>query len=129
MVIDTSAIIAILFNELESGIFNEKIAADPVRLMSAASYLEAGIIIDSRLGYEGERDFKLFIAEAEIEVVPVTLEQAQVARESYRKFGRRYHPAGLNFGDALSYALAKLSEQPLLFKGNDFRKTDIIAVV
>jgi len=121
MVIDTSAILTILFNEPGSGVFNEKIAADTVRLMSAAAYLEASLIIDTRLGYEGERDFKLFVAEAQIEVVPVTLEQAEVALEGYRKYGRGHHPAGLNFGDVFSYALAKVAREPLLFKGNDFR--------
>jgi len=129
MVIDTSAILTILFNEPGSGVFNEKIAADTVRLMSAAAYLEASLIIDTRLGYEGERDFKLFVAEAQIEVVPVTLEQAEVALEGYRKYGRGHHPAGLNFGDVFSYALAKVAREPLLFKGNDFRQTDITAVL
>lgn len=128
MVIDTSAILTILFNEPGSGVFNEKIAADTVRLMSAAAYLEASLIIDTRLGYEGERDFKLFVAEAQIEVVPVTLEQAEVALEGYRKC-RGHHPAGLNFGDVFSYALAKVAREPLLFKGNDFRQTDITAVL
>jgi ribonuclease VapC len=129
MVIDTSAILAILFDEAERQIFNEKIAADTVRLLSAASYLKAGIIIDDRLGYEGERDFKLFIADAEIQVVPVTLEQAEVARNCYRRYGRGNHTARLNFGDCFAYSLAKVSEEPLLFKGNDFRQTDITAVI
>jgi ribonuclease VapC len=129
MVIDTSAVLAILFDEEERQAFNEKIAADPVRLISAASYLETALIVDNRLGYDGGRDFKLFMAEAGIEVVPVTLEQAEVAREAYRTYGRGNHPARLNFGDCFSYALAKLSKEPLLFKGNDFGKTDIACVI
>lgn len=129
MVIDTSAVLAILFNEAERGLFNLKIAEDSVRLISAASYLEAAIIIDYRAGYEGGRDLKLFMAEADIEVVPVTLEQAEMAREAYRTYGRGNHSARLNFGDCFSYALAKVSKEPLLFKGNDFAQTDVVCVV
>lgn len=128
MVIDTSALLAILFGEPQSRAFNAKIAQDEVRLMSAASYLEAAIIIDDRLGYEGGRDLKLFMVEAAIEVVPVTLEQAETAREAYRAYGRGNHPARLNFGNCFAYALAKFSGEPLLFKGDDFGKTDIAAV-
>ncbi len=129
MVIDTSAILAILFNEPERRLFNEKIAGDAVRLVSAASYLEAAIIIDDRLGFEGTSDLKLFFAEAGIDVEPVTLEQAEVARGAYRNYGRGNHPARLNFGDCFAYALAKVSKQSLLFKGKDFSATDISAVV
>jgi ribonuclease VapC len=125
MVIDTSALLAILLGEPEQRQLNERIVADPIRLMSAATYLEAAIIIDDRLGYEGARDFKLFITEAMIEVIPVTIEQAEVAREAYRRYGRANHPAGLNFGDYFAYALAKSAQQPLLFEGSDFARTDI----
>jgi ribonuclease VapC len=127
MVIDTSATLAILFDEPERRMFNEKIESDATRLMSAASYLEAAIIIDDRRGSEGERDLRLFIAEAEIEIIAVTVEQAEVAREAYRQFGRGNHPAGLNFGDCFAYALARVASEPLLFKGNDFSKTDLAA--
>lgn len=129
MVIDTSAILAILFNEAERRLFNERIAADAIRLVSAASYLETAIIVNDRLGFEGARDLRLFFAEADIEVGSVTFEQAEVAREAYRKYGRGNHPAGLNFADCFSYALAKVSKEPLLFKGKDFSQTDIPAVV
>jgi ribonuclease VapC len=127
MVIDTSAVLAILFDEPERRTFNEKIEADTTRLMSAASYLEAAIIVDDRLGSEGERDFRLFMAEADIEVVSVTIEQAEIAREAYRRYGRGNHPAGLNYGDCFAYALASVASEPLLFKGNDFGKTDLPA--
>jgi ribonuclease VapC len=127
MVIDTSATLAILFDEPERRMFNEKIESDATRLMSAASYLEAAIIIDDRRGSEGERDLRLFIAEAEIEIIAVTVEQAEVAREAYRQFGRGNHPAGLKFGDCFAYALARVASEPLLFKGNDFSKTDLAA--
>jgi ribonuclease VapC len=127
MVIDTSALLAILFDEPERRSFNEKIEADAIRLMSAGSYLEAAIIIDDRLGYDGLRDLKLFMNEAEIEIVPVTLEQAEIARDGYRRYGRGNHPASLNLGDCFAYALARSAQQPLLFKGDDFAKTDIAA--
>jgi len=128
MVIDTSALLAILFGEPQRQSFNEKIAKDEVRLMSAASYLEAAMIIDDRFGYEGARDLRLFMVEAAIEVVPVTLEQAEMAREAYRAYGRGNHPARLDFGDCFAYALAKSSAEPLLFKGDDFSRTDIAVV-
>jgi len=129
MVIDTSALLAILFDEPERRAFNEKIEAASARLLSAASWLEAAIIVDDRLGYEGARDLKLFIAEAEIEIVPVTKEQAEVARLAYREFGRGNHPAGLNSGDCFAYALARTTRLPLLFKGEDFARTDIAAAL
>ncbi len=128
MVIDTSALLAILFGEPQRQSFNEKIAKDEVRLMSAASYLEAAIIIEDRFGYEGARDLRLFMVEAAIEVMPVTMEQAEMARQAYRSYRRGNHPARLNFGDCFAYALAKSSGEPLLFKGDDFSRTDIAVV-
>jgi ribonuclease VapC len=125
MVIDSSALLAILFGEREKRRFNKLIEAHAVRLMSAASYLESAIIIDDRLGYEGARDFKLFLAEADVVIEPVTLEQAEAARDAYRRFGKGNHAAALNFGDCFAYALAKATGEPLLFKGNDFSQTDI----
>ncbi len=127
MVIDTSALLAILLGEPEARSFNERIEADAMRLLSTASYLETAIIIDDRLGQEGARDLKLFLVEADIEVVPVTMEQAELAREAYRRYGRGNHPARLNFGDCFAYALAKASDEPLLYKGDDFAKTDLVA--
>jgi ribonuclease VapC len=125
MVIDTSAVLAILLGEPEQRQFNEKIEADPVRLMSAASYLETAIVIDDRFGHEGARDLRLFLTEGEVVIEPVTMDQAEVAREAYRQFGKGNHSAALNFGDCFAYALAKLTGEPLLFKGNDFTQTDL----
>jgi ribonuclease VapC len=99
MVIHTPAVLAILLGEPERRRFNETIEADPVRLISAASYLEAAIIIDDRFGYEGARDLKLFLTEAEVVTESVTVEQAKVASEAYRRFGKGNHPAAFNFGD------------------------------
>jgi ribonuclease VapC len=125
MVIDTSAIVAIFQKERERARFVALIETDPIRLMSAANYLEAAIVIEDRYGYDGIRDLKLFLAEAGIDIEPVTLDQAETAREAYREYGRGNHPAGLNYGDCFAFALAKQTNEPLLFKGNDFTQTDI----
>jgi ribonuclease VapC len=125
MVIDTSAIAAILFNEPDAAALEGKIADDPVRLMSAATFLEATIVIEARLGDPGGREFDLWLHRAEIEILPVDAEQADMARRAWRSFGRGRHPAGLNYGDCFSYALAATHDEPLLFKGDDFTKTDV----
>lgn len=125
MVIDTSAVVAILQQEPETGHFLARLEADPTRLMSAASYLEAAIVIEDRFGYDGIRDLKLFLNEAGVEIEPVTFDQAELAREAYRRYGRGNHPAALNYGDCFAYALAKTADEPLLFKGDDFSRTDV----
>lgn len=129
MVIDSSAIVAILLKESETETFIGAIEADGTRLISAASVVEAGIVLERRLGYEAGRDMDDLIREAEIAIAPVDAEQAQLAREAFRRFGRGNHPAGLNFGDCFSYALAQARSEPLLYKGGDFSKTDITAAV
>ncbi len=93
--------------------------------MSAANHLEAAILIEDRFGYDGIRDLELFLAEADIDIEPVTFVQAETARETCRAFGRGHHPAGLNHGDGFAYALAKTTSEPLLYKGGDFAQTDI----
>lgn len=128
MVLDTSAVLAILLDEPERATFVDLIEGADLRLMSAASYLEAAIVIDYRIGYEGDRDLRFFLIEADIQIVPVTVDQVDVARATYRKFGRGYHPAGLNYGDCMAYALASTMRQPLLFKGNEFSRTDVARV-
>jgi ribonuclease VapC len=125
MIIDTSAIIAILTDEPERRTFNEAIESADSCMMSAASFVEASIVIESSRGYDGLRDFDLFLASAGIEIVPVDVEQARTAREAFRRFGKGRHPAALNFGDCFSYALAKATSLPLLFKGNDFSGPDV----
>lgn len=125
MVIDSSALLAILFDEPERAAFVRRIAADPMRLMCVANWLEAAIIIDDRLGEEGARDLKLFLLEAAIALVPVTAEQAELARAAYRRYGRGNHPARLNYGDCFAYALARDTGEPLLFKGDGFARTDV----
>ena len=125
MVIDTSAIVAILQNEPEQDTFIEAIELADIRLVSAASFLEASIVILTRYGMDGILDLDLFMAKAGIEISSVDSDQANIARRAFRDFGRGRHPAELNFGDCFSYALAKSLDLPLLFKGNDFSKTDI----
>lgn len=126
MIVDTSALLAILLNEPERTAFEETIASAAAPRMSAASYLEAGIVIDSRGNPVQSRMLDGLLAGADIAIAPVTAEQAAIAREAYRDFGRGSgHAAGLNFGDCFSYALAKASSEPLLFKGEDFIHTDV----
>jgi ribonuclease VapC len=127
MVIDTSAVLAILLAEDDAGHYARAIEEHEDCRMSAASYLEAALVIDGRGDALASREFDLFFRRAGIVVEPVTLEQARMAREAYRDFGKGRHPAGLNFGDCLSYALAKHLDQPLLFKGDDFTRTDVEA--
>lgn len=129
MVIDTSALLTILFAEKDAERFEEAIAEDSVRLISAATVLETAIVVEARLGEAGGREFDLLLHKAEIDVVGVVADQVEVARQAYRRFGKGRHPAGLNFGDCFSYALSKTSGEPLLFKGDDFARTDVEAAM
>ncbi len=124
MVIDTSALLAILQNEPERRKFNEAIEAAETRSLSTASFLETSMIVESRYGADGVRDLDLLIAKAKVSLVPVDEDQAHLARHGFQKYGNGRHPAGLNYGDCFSYALARSLEQPLLFKGSDFSQTD-----
>jgi ribonuclease VapC len=128
MVIDTSALIALLSMEPESARLAGAIESDETRLVSAATVVEAGLVVESRFGADGGRELDLLIAKAAMSIEPVTAQQADVAREAWRRYGNGRHSAGLNFGDCLSYALAKVTGEPLLFKGDDFSHTDISAV-
>lgn len=125
MVIDTSALIAILLGEPEAKAFSKAIANAPKRLVSAFSALETSIVIESKKGEPGGRELDLLLHKARIEIVPTTEEQFELARRAWRDFGKGHHPAGLNIGDCCSYALSKYSGEPLLFKGDDFSKTDV----
>lgn len=125
MIIDTSALLAILYLEDDAERFAEAIVTAAVCRISAANFLEAAINIDACGDAEASRQLDTFVRQANIEIAPITLEQAQIARQAYRDFGKGRHKAGLNFGDCLSYALARSTGEPLLFKGNDFVYTDI----
>lgn len=125
MVIDTSALVAMLSNEAEAERFEAAVENDPVRMMSTASYLEAAIVVETRFGEPGGRELDLWLHRARVDLIAVHADQADAARVAYRTYGKGRHRAGLNFGDCFSYALAKLSGQPLLFKGKDFHRTDV----
>lgn len=129
MVIDTSAILAVLLDEPERRQFNEAIEAAESRLLSAATFVEASMVIEARFGAEGLRDLDLFIDRAGIKLVSVDSAQAHAARRAFSQFGKGRHPAGLNYGDCFSYALATVLGEPLLFKGDDFPRTDIVPFV
>jgi ribonuclease VapC len=125
MVIDTSAVLVVLFAEPEDEAFAAAIEADPARFMSAVSVLEASIVVEARKGPSGGRELDLLLHRAAIEIVPFTVEQLERARDAYRRFGRGNHPAALNFGDCCAYALATSLGEALLFKGDDFAQTDL----
>jgi ribonuclease VapC len=126
MVLDTSAVLAVLFDETERRTFTEAIEAAERRLFSAASFVGTSMILESRHGAEGVRALDRLLAAANVEIVAVDLAQANAAREAFRQFGKGRHPAGLNFGDCFAYALAKCRAEPLLFKGGDFSQTDVL---
>jgi ribonuclease VapC len=125
MVIDTSAIVAIALNEPDASAIKVRIADDPVRLISAATVLEATMVLETRLGDAGGREFDLRLIKIGAEVVPVDAEQLDAARRGWHRYGKGRHVAALNYGDCFSYSLAVTRGEPLLFKGHDFAKTDV----
>jgi ribonuclease VapC len=126
VIVDTSALVAILRDEPDAKTFATAIAGADRRRLSTANYVETAIVIDGSRNPIASRHFDDLLREAEIVIEPVTEEQARIAREAYRDFGRGSgHPAGLNFGDCFAYALAKALREPLLFKGDDFVHTGI----
>ncbi|MCY4025202.1 MAG: type II toxin-antitoxin system VapC family toxin [Acidobacteria bacterium] len=126
MVVDSSAVLAILFNEAERNTFSDAIAAAGVRLMSCVNALEAAVVVSSRKGPYGARELDLLLHRAEFEVVPFTADHLRLARDAYERFGKGRHAAGLNLGDCCAYALARHAGEPLLFKGDDFPLTDVV---
>jgi ribonuclease VapC len=125
MVVDTSAVLAILLGEDDAAHFAQAIELAERSAMSAANWLEAAVVIDTRGDAVASREFDLFLRRSGIELQSVTVDQVQLARQAYHDFGRGRHPAGLNFGDCLAYAMAKSLDEPLLFKGDDFGRTDV----
>jgi ribonuclease VapC len=128
MVIDTSALVAILQREPERRAFIEAIEVADARLMSVATFVEISIVIEARHGAEGLRDLEHFIGRADIELIAVDAEHGNVACSAFSRFGKGRHRAGLNYGDCFSYALATSTREPLLFKGDDFVHTDVTLV-
>jgi ribonuclease VapC len=128
MVIDSSVLIAILFDEAERRSLEDEIESDPVRLISAMTKLESGIVMVARYGPEGGLRLDRLIERLAATVAPFDEPQADIAREAFARYGKGRHPAGLNFGDCVAYALAMAEAEPLLFKGTDFGQTDVEVV-
>lgn len=129
MIIDTSAVLAILFAEEDMQLYEVAIARAGIRRMSAGNLLEASIVVEGRVGSSGVEQLDALLERTAIEVAPVTVEQSHAARRAWSRYGRGNHPARLNFGDCFAYALAETTGEPLLFKGEDFARTDIEAAL
>jgi ribonuclease VapC len=125
VIVDSSVIVAILGAESDARAFADAIEEAVDCSLSVVNYVEAAVVLDSRRDAALSRRFDTFMREAQLRLEPVTVEQAKLAREAYRDFGKGRHRAGLNFGDCFAYALAKDKGEPLLFKGDDFRRTDV----
>ena len=125
MIVDASVVIAILRGEPDAPAMAMALQRAPVCRLSAATYVEAAIVTDSNRNPVLSRRFDDLLREVAMTIEPVTVEQAKIAREAYRDFGKGRHRAGLNFGDCFAYALAKVTGEPLLFKGDDFCHTDV----
>ena len=126
MIVDTSAILAVLFREDDAPEFENLIATSPCR-MSVANVLESVMVVEGRGGRAAGRALDAFLASAAIEAAPITTDQLEIARDAWRRYGKGNHPAALNLGDCFAYALASASGEALLFKGNDFAQTDVVA--
>lgn len=129
MVIDTSALLSLLQDEDEAEAFRVALEDDETRLISAATVLEASLVLETRFGGIAGRELELLLTQAAIEVVPVDRDQLAEARRAWRRFGRGRHAAGLNYGDLFSYALSRTSGEALLYKGEDFTRTDVARVL
>ena len=127
MILDTSAVVAILYREAEAVEFAQRIHDAEMCRISVANWVELSMVIEKQLGPEGMRQAEAFFRRAGVVVEPVTVEHGELARQAFLDFGKGRHEAGLNFGDCFAYALAKSAGEPLLFKGNDFSRTDIEA--
>ncbi len=131
MIVDASAILSIMLEEEDGDVFEDALLLSPQRhhVMSPVNYIEAAVRIDSLSGSDKGNQFDPMLSDFGIELVDVTPEQARLAREAYARYGKGNHPAKLNLGDCFAYALAKARNEKLLFKGDDFRHTDIEAAI
>jgi ribonuclease VapC len=127
MIIDTSALVAVLDQEPEAERIARTLASTSERMLSAANLVEVGIVMQARRGDDGARDLDLLLAKLRVDIVAVTATQAAIARKAFRLYGRGRHAANLNFGDCFAYALAKDKSDTLLFKGDNFARTDVMA--
>jgi ribonuclease VapC len=129
MVLDTSALVALLFDEPDADTLRREVEDDPTRLVSAATLLETALVVEARKGEAAGHQLDLLLHKADVVVVPVDAEQIAEARRAYRRYGKGRHEAGLNYGDLFAYALSRTSGEPLLFKGNNFARTDVRRIV
>ncbi len=127
MILDTSVVVAILAGEADAAHFAHAIERDPTPRIGTPALLEASIVLTRWFGDAAEPALDAFLRESGAEIVPFDLPQLRAAQDAYRRFGKGRHPAGLNFGNCMSYALAKVCDEPLLFKGADFTQTDVAA--
>ena len=125
MILDTSALLAVLFGEKDAETYARAISNAEVCRISAVTFVEVSVVVEAQTGDAGSRQWDSFFRTAGLSIEPVTEEQAYIARQAWSDFGKGRDSAGLNFGDCFSYALAKVSAEPLLFKGDDFGKTGI----
>ncbi len=128
MVLDTSAVVAILFDEPGRRTLTEAIEGDPVRLLSAANLLECALVVEARRGELAGRELDLLLHRACVDTVSVTADHVEIARQAWRRYGKGRHAAALNFGDCFAYALARSSGEALLYVGEDFARTDVPSV-
>ena len=128
MVIDTSAVTAVLLHEPERDVMIRQMTDAPRVLISSGTLLESAIVIEARRGEAGGRELDLFLHRLDAVTVEVDEEQVEAARAAWRRFGKGRHPAGLNYGDLFAYALSRVSGEPLLYTGDDFSRTDVVAV-
>ena len=129
MIVDTSALVAILKDEPEASYFKARLYGEREVRLSAVTAFEFGMVVDGWKDEQSSRDADAFLVAIEAEIISVDAETAQIARAAYKQFGKKNHPAKLNFGDCFAYALAKQTGEPLLFKGDDFSQTDIVSAV
>ncbi|PVZ11034.1 type II toxin-antitoxin system VapC family toxin [Actinomycetospora cinnamomea] len=129
MIVDTSAVVAVVLGEPDAERYAEALTRPGLRLLSAVNLVEAGIVVEARQGPDAARDLTLLLETTTVTVEPVDDAQARLAVDAWRRFGKGRHPAGLNLGDCFAYALAKAYGDPLLFTGNDFSQTDVASVL
>lgn len=128
MVIDSSALMAILLGEEEAPAMIQAITENGRRLISSVTALETAIVINARKGGDGERELELLLYKIEADIIPFTRDHYVLGLDAWKRYGKGRHPAGLNMGDCCSYSLALSTGEPLLFKGDDFTQTDVSAV-
>ncbi len=129
MILDTSALVAILYGEPEAALYTQIIHNADICRISVANYVELSMVIENQIGPAGMRQVETFFRRAGIVIEPVTLEHGELAQQAFIDFGKGRHKASLNFGDCFAYSLAKSTGEPLLYKGNDFIQTDIVGAM